>query len=111
MDIEFSNAKLRKLCNSDKEMRKSFGSQIVDVLKARLDDLRAAATLEDMRHSPGRCHELSGDRRGQLALDLRGQNRLLFVPSHTPLPKNTGGGLDWKKVTVVKIIEVNIDYH
>ncbi|MGA2602191.1 MAG: hypothetical protein ABSH09_34935 [Bryobacteraceae bacterium] len=54
-----------------------------------------------MRNRPGRCHELKGDRDGQLSIDLDGPYRLLFAPAHNPPPKKPDGGLDWKQVTAV----------
>ena len=76
------------------------------VIARRLDDLRAARSLEDMRNLAGRCHELAGNRAGQLSLDLRGPYRLLFAPAHDPAPTKTDGGLDWTRVTAVEIIAV-----
>ncbi len=72
--------------------------------------MRAAPNLETMRTLPGRCHELHGDRKGQLALDLEHPRRLVFVPANDPVPTRAEGGLDWSRVTVVKILEV-VDYH
>jgi proteic killer suppression protein len=75
----------------------------------RLADLRAAATLAEFRRLPGRCHELDGDRRGQLALELEGGKRLIFSPTGSDVQR-ANGGLDWDLVTEVRVIEV-IDYH
>lgn len=72
--------------------------------------LRAAPTLADVRGTPGRLHPLSGDRRGQYALDLRGATRLVFEPNDEPLPELPAGGIDESSVTAVRIIEV-VDYH
>jgi proteic killer suppression protein len=47
-----------------------------------------------MRSLPGRCHELHGDRAGELSLDLDHPYRLLFRPTADPGP-GSGGGLDW----------------
>lgn len=54
----------------------------------------------------GRCHELLGNRAGQLSLDLRGQYRLLFAPGHAPAVKRADGGLNWTQVTAVVVIGV-----
>lgn len=77
---------------------------------ARLKDMAAAATLEEFRRLPGRCHELAGDRRGQLALDLADGRRLLFKPSQNPPPRKGDGGLDWQRVDAVQVTEI-VDYH
>lgn len=57
-----------------------------------------------------RCHELTGDRAGQLSIDLDHPYRLVFRPDHVPPPQRPEGGLDWSQVTAILIIEV-VDTH
>jgi len=110
MEISFASSKLAKLCNSQQEMRGKLGPRCAERLQQRLEELRAA-TLEDMRSLPGaRCHELTQDRKGQLAVDLVHPRRLVFEPANDPVPTKADGGLDWSKVTEVVILEV-VDYH
>jgi proteic killer suppression protein len=59
---------------------------------------------------PERRHELSGNRKGRFAVDLKHPQRLVFEPNHNPLPRGADGGLDLKKINAVTIIEVE-DYH
>ena len=59
-----------------------------------------------MRHVPGRCHELAGDRSGQLSLDLDHPYRLIFKPATEPIPLKPDGGLDWTRVDAVLILGV-----
>lgn len=106
MDISFAAKRLEKLCNSDRDLVKAFGSQRARVFRRRLDQLRAAENLEVLRSLPGRCHELIGDRKGTLSIDLDGPYRLLFEPADEPIPKKADGGLDWTLVTVIRILEV-----
>ena len=111
MEISFASSKLAKLCNSQQEMRGKLGPRCAERLQQRLEELRAAATLEDMRSLPGaRCHELTQDRKGQLAVDLVHPRRLVFEPANDPVPTKADGGLDWSNVTEVVILEV-VDYH
>lgn len=110
MDILFETTKLRKVLNSQKLLIKTHGPKRASRIRRRLDDLQAAGTLEDMRSLPGRCHELTGDRSGQLALDLDHPYRLIFISAHDPLPIKDDGGLDWASVTAVVILGVE-DYH
>ena len=111
MIIGFRSKKLQKLCCSSKKMMSELGKPNADKLKQRFAELDAADTLADLRFLPGlRCHELGGNRKGQLAVDLAHPYRLVFIPEHNPLPKKTDGGLDWEKVKRIQIIEV-IDYH
>ncbi len=110
MEIGFRTKKLRKACSTDKAMRAKWGGQMAKKLRRRLADLEAAATLEEMRNLPGRCHELIGDLAGHLAVDLKHPNRLIFCPGHDPVPKKDDGGLDWNQVTNILVTDVE-DYH
>lgn len=110
VDILFATKRLAKQCASDPALVKAIGADNAKVLRRRLDQLRAAETLEGMRTLPGRCHELTGDRLGELAVDLRGPHRLIFEPADNPPPTKVDGGLDWQRVTAVRILEVE-DYH
>jgi plasmid maintenance system killer protein len=106
LDITFASAKLQKTCNNERKLVKQYGIDRARRLRRRLDDLRAAETLEDMRYIPGRCHELKGDRAGQLSLDLDHPYRLIFSPAHDPVPCKSDGGLDWTHVSAVIILGV-----
>jgi proteic killer suppression protein len=78
-------------------------------IQTRIQQLRAAASLEDMRSLPGHCHEMTADRAGQLAVDLDQPYRLLFRPRDETDP-GSGGGLDWARVTAVVVTSIE-DYH
>ena len=64
MEIGFRSAKLAKECNEFAISRRTHGEQRAKLIRKRLDILRAATVLEDLRNVPGRLHELSGDRKG-----------------------------------------------
>ncbi len=69
--------------------------------------MRAAANLGVLRPPfPGRCHELKGNRAGQLSIDLLHPHRLVFVPSSNPPPTSEESGLDWDQVTAVTIVAI-----
>ena len=110
MDISFRDRRLVKQFSEQRLLQKKHGAVRARKIIQRLSTLQAAETLEDMRTLPGRCHELTGDRAGQLALDLDGPFRLIFEPDHEPIPRRDDGGLDWTAVTAVTIIGVE-DYH
>lgn len=109
LDILFANDRLRALCNDDRKAKKELGAAGAKKLRARLDDLEAAACLEVMRPLPGHCHELKHDRAGELAVYLDGGCRLGFRPCE-PVPRKPDGGLDWTKVTSIEVVYVG-DYH
>jgi plasmid maintenance system killer protein len=96
--------------NETKCLVRKHNAQRAKLIRRRLDDLRAAACLEVMRRLPGRCHELKGDRAGELSLDLDGPYRLIVRPANNPVPRKEDGGLDWKRVTTVILVGV-VDTH
>ena len=106
MDILFRTEKLRRQCSLERERVRAWGEQRARLILRRLDGLLAADTLEVMRRVPGRCHELRADREGQLSLDLDGPYRLIFEPANEPVPRKEDGGLDWSRVTAVRILGV-----
>ena len=107
MDIIFSSRKFAKECNQQDLLVKRHGAHRARLIRRRLDDLKAAASLEVMRTLPqARCHELKGNRAGQLSVDLDHPYRLLFKPADDPVPKRPDGGLDWARVTSIRILGV-----
>lgn len=111
MDILFKSGKLQKECNNQQTLVKRYGQQRAKLLRRRLDDLGSVETLADLRKLPAtRSHELKNNRKGQLAVDLDQPYRLIFEPAHEEVPLKEDGGLDWEKVTAVRILEI-VDYH
>ena len=84
-----------------------YGPKMAGKLQQRLMELKAATCLDDIsRKPPPRCHRLSGNREGQLSVDLVHPYRLLFIPANDPIPETEDAGLDWSKVTEIEIIEI-----
>jgi len=109
LDISFKSTKLEKEFNEEKRLIKIHGSRRAKVIKVRLAALRAASSLYDFwppKTDPGRCHELTGNYKGQLSVDLDHPYRLIFVPNHKPIPSKSDGGLNWKQVTAITIIGI-----
>jgi plasmid maintenance system killer protein len=104
--IYFDNSKFEQDCNNQRALLKRYGKRMAEIIRRRLDDLDAANNLEEMRHLPGRCHELHGNLAGHLSIDLIHPQRLLFPPADTPIPKKTDGGLDWTQIESIKIIGI-----
>ncbi|HET6384632.1 MAG TPA: type II toxin-antitoxin system RelE/ParE family toxin [Armatimonadota bacterium] len=95
------------MCSDQKLRVRSYGPRRAELIQQRLDELRAAEALEDIRRIPGpRCHELKQNRQGQLSVDLDHPYRLLFEPANDPVPRTPDGGLDWSQVNAVRILEV-----
>lgn len=110
MDISFSDKKLEKLANDDRKRVAALGRLRADKLKQRLDDLRKASTLEDVRYLPGNWHELTENRKGQWACDLDQPYRLVFEPNEKPAPTDEHGVYLWIEIKSVEVIEI-VNYH
>lgn len=109
MQIHFHNRKLRKLCEDSREAVRRLGSNSAKKLQSRLSDIEAAANVKELPLL-GNPHSLVGDRQGQFAISLAGGKRLVFKPSHNPVPKKDDGGINWTLVTSVTIVFIG-DYH
>lgn len=110
MDITFQKKDLKDYANSDRKGIRKLGSKRHHIFKKRLDQLKAAKTLEDVRQLPGHFHELIGDRKGQWACNLDQPYRLLFTPQEEPIPVDQDGKYIWIEIKGVEIIEIK-NYH
>jgi plasmid maintenance system killer protein len=109
--ILFQDRTLEKAYNNQSLLVRKYGPIRAKLLKRRLDDLEDAENLEVLRSFPQtRCHELKGNRAGTLAVDLDHPYRLIFEPANDPVPRKPDGGLDWTKVTMIRILTVE-NYH
>ena len=60
--MNFQLGRLANTCNDSKALRRQYGADGERVIRRRLDDLRAAASLEVVGRLPGaRCEELKGN--------------------------------------------------
>jgi len=111
LEIVFRQRKLQKVCEDWNESVRKYGPERAKSLHLRLNQLYAAESLAEIRDLPqARCHELKGDRAGQLSVDLKQPYRLIFEVADDPIPILQSGGLDWKSVRSIRILEV-VDYH
>lgn len=110
MNITFVDKKLETLSEDYNICRQKMGVKRAKLFIKRLNALRDADSLEDVRNLPGRFHELKGDRKGQWGCDLDHPYRLVFTPIENPIPTNEHGQYIWLEITGVEIIEI-VDYH
>lgn len=110
MEITFADRKLQKNVNDDRKRVSVYGQLQADKLRERLVQLLVASTLEEVRHLPGKFHELGGNRKGQWACDLNQPYRLIFRPHEDPIPINSDGQYVWAEIRGVEILEI-VNYH
>lgn len=110
MDIKFKSNKLEKSLTIPREISRTYGI-MAKLVNQRMKEFQASQNLYVFGKLPGPgCHELKGIRKGQLAVIISGNWRIIFEPNHDPIPLKVDGGLDWQQVTSIKILEV-ADYH
>lgn len=111
MQITFATNRLGKWLKDERSRLRKYGAERARKLTMRLTALVAATNLEELRNVPGRFHELTANRSGQLAASLDGSYRLVFAPVISEADKHYHeGGLDWSRITAVEIQSIE-DYH
>jgi proteic killer suppression protein len=110
MQVEFADSRLKRLCEDRAARQRQWQKAAADKLATRLDDLAAAASLEVLRTLPGKWEELTGDRKGQLSCRLDKELRLVIRPTKQPPLAKPDGGLDWRAVDAVTLLDVE-NYH
>lgn len=111
LEVTYKTNKLEKIASKSKVRQKELGTIRAKNFESRIDELKAAECLEDIRFLPqAGIHELGQNRKGQFAANLSGNYRLIFIPKDDPEPKNEDSGWNWKAITIVEITEIT-DYH
>ncbi len=107
MLLSYKNSKLEKEFCDIKLLKRRWGEEQAKLIARRLEQLKAADNLEVLRTLPQlRAHELKGNRAGQISLDVRHPYRLLIEPDQEEIPREQDGGLDWQKITQVRVLGV-----
>ena len=107
MQISFINKKLAKLLCAQKEVLRTYGPDNGRRILLRLQQMAAAANLAELSALPQtRVHELIGNRKEQISVDVKHPYRLLMAPDHPEIPRKPDGGLDWECITSVIVLEV-----
>lgn len=111
MDVYFSDRKIQKICCDEALLRKEYGAQNAKKIMMRLHEMYSVENLSQIStYPPPRRHQLSGERNGQFAVDIKHPFRIVFVPYSEPIPVLEDGGIDVSKVTSIEIIWIG-DYH
>lgn len=97
MEIEYKSNTLKRICEDANYAQKKFGDKMAQAVHMRIDQIRAADSVEMLiQFNIGRCHLLTGNRKNQYAMTLIQPYRLIFEKREAGI--------------VVRIIEI-VDYH
>lgn len=98
MLITYKSRMLMKICTQASVAEKKYGTRMAEKIHQRVDELSAADSVDMMvKFHIGRCHALSGNRKGQFALDLVHPYRLILAKRG-------------EEISLVEIQEI-VDYH
>jgi len=108
--ISYQSNRLRKSLTEAKEIQKEFGTMAKKVSQ-RMKELIASENLEVLKSIPAaNCHELKGNRKGEFAVDISGNHRIIFVLDHEPVLVKEDHSLDCIRITDIEILRTE-DYH
>lgn len=110
MKIQFSNNKIAKKLENASAIKKHFGD-MAKKISMRLDDIRAVPNLAVLKQIPqAGCHELKGNRKGEWAVSISVNHRLIFELDHNPIPLKEDGAIDEIVITDI-VVTGTEDYH
>jgi proteic killer suppression protein len=104
LELAFDTKSLRDLCEKEEKARRELAPDVAQKLKHRLADLRAADSVEDL--VAGRPRETESANPGYFVIDLTDGSRLAFCANHRNVPLLTSGGVDWSRVSRIKILRI-----
>jgi hypothetical protein len=103
LELSFDQKLLRELCESDAKLKRSFGAEKAEKLKLRLADLRASPCILDL---PPVSICKYDDTDPQLIIMLSENLRIVLSMNHNVVPRLSSNGIDWSKVTRLKILRI-----
>lgn len=108
MELAFETKELRAICEIESEARAHLPGDVVEMLKHRLADMRAATSAADLVVGNPR---LIGDTgHWHILVDLCNGYRLVFKSNHISRPGRVFDETDRSRVTRVKILAVERDH-
>ncbi len=82
------------------------GMQAAKQLRERLADIRTAGNVLEL--IAGRPREILVAGHPCYTIDLSEDYRMMLRPNHNEVPKLKSGGVDWSKVTRVKVHKLEV---
>ncbi len=104
MIISFLTRDLRTVCEDERVSADQLGNEIGQQLVNRLADLRAASSINDIVVGLSTLIDADGARR----ITLPPNGTLKFRANHPNNPIDVSGNVDWKRVSRIMIMEIDI---
>lgn len=100
MEVAFADQRLERLCGSLQLLEGRFGGPAAGRAQAHLASLRAASSLEEFRHLPGRCREAA---RQRFVVEVLGDVVLTLEPVGITAEN---GRVAWDEVRSVRVLSL-----
>lgn len=104
LEFAFETKSLRQICEDEKSAIRKLGEGSAKKLFARLSDLRAAWTIDEIPANKPFPVEL--DDESAMAINIGATHILYFVPNHISTPNLDSGGVDWMRVNRIKLVKI-----
>ena len=103
MHLAFTTRRLRDLCEDDKAARRFYPPVLVEVLEARLADLRAADSILDL---PVGAPTMESSSPAVIVVSLVDGYQLVFEINDQSPPRTPAGEIDVARVRRLKLREI-----
>lgn len=106
MEIEFANSKIKTIAEKYSKAIKKYGKEKAEIVMKRINELKAADTLQDIKNIPQTgLHPLKYSRRGQFAIETVKPHQIIIKPKGDYDINNL------ETIKKIKILNLNLDYH
>lgn len=102
--LAWESQSVRSICENEDHAQREFGATVAEKLKHRLADLSSGTSVCDLL--AGRPRIADPEHRKQMLVDLADGYEMLFEVNHPKPPVDNSGGIDWSRVTRVKILDI-----
>ncbi len=94
MEVTYKDKKLEKIINDPRKLRRRY-NQAAENIENKLKILSRAANLGEVSEKPPtRLHLLKGDHKGNYAVDVNRELRIVFEINHNPIPRRPDKSVD-----------------
>lgn len=107
LELAFKSKFLRTLCESEETAYRKLGVKVTKRLKARLEDLQAAANITEL--TAGAPRPVDDGTQQHMAVSLVEGYSIEFAANHVSNPVTSSGDVDWSKVRRIKILSIGKD--
>ena len=87
---------------------RELGMKVAAMLRERLADIEVAKSVLEL--PAGRPREIAGNPLPRYAVDLADGYRLVLGANHNDVPMLKKGGVDWKNVSRVKVLKIEVSH-